>query len=144
MNDIYSTNDLSISNKKESIDKIVNLAYKHKNDDSFEKLYRIIYNFYIYNVSINNMCYLDYIYYKLDSRLCTFNNIKSILDVCSYAINSNKKKYKYNYNLIFEIKLIILKQNKKYKQNIIINCLINKINKDIIKKILFCDLSNLN
>lgn len=126
------------NNKKTSINKIVNLAYLYKIEYSFEELYRIIYNFYINKISIDDKDCLDYIYDKLNCRLSTFNNIKCILDVCSYAINSKKIKYK-NYNLIFETKLIILKHNKKYKQNIIIKCLIDKIDKDLLQKILFCE-----
>lgn len=143
------------TNQITDLDKIEKLPYSKKYTFSFEELYRIAYNFVLYNKS-NEILYLDSseseieylnsdnnadlylkkIYNILDSRNCIFNNITELNDISLYAIKT--KKNVSNYQLLLKN----LYNKKKYKQNLIILFLQNyNINEDIIKNILFKQLN---
>jgi len=139
------------TNQISNLDKIEKLPYSKKYTYTFEELYRISYNFVLYNKSNDIMylnsseCEIEYlindnnadiylkkIYNILDSRNCIFNNIIELNDISLYA-NKTKKNVS-NFLLL----LNNLYNKKKYKQNLII-LLLQKfnINEDIIKNILF-------
>lgn len=139
------------TNQITNLDKIEKLPYSKIYTFSFEELYRIAYNFVLYNktyeilyldsseseieylYSDNNAdLYLKKIYNILDSRNCIFNNITELNDISLYADKTKKNV------LNFQLLLKNLYNKKKYKQNLIILFLQNyNINEDIIKNILF-------